>query len=214
MNLTDIFLKLYHQNVKLDVILNSILVQENIRTSFLLEGGDNYDEQTVNILRTNFNFKFTELIMMKTDDGNTHKHVFGMIITKKDTNLPISMYDNKTDTLDITNTTDTVELGKLLSYPCAGDDMRYPDVVRFGLDIYYNGKWDNLMAMMCMKDNIKKLKPLINQIKDCINIINAGLKDKMKIKIKFTKLYTLDMLIKRVLKDKLNKNIIEEIGSI
>ena len=66
MNLSKIFLDLYKQNLPVDIILNSILVRENVRNSFLFESA----------LDTNTfpDFKFVDLIQ--------NNYFIGKLITK------------------------------------------------------------------------------------------------------------------------------------
>ena len=208
MNLSKIFLDLYHKNIELDVIVNSILVYENVRNSFLLElGSKNYDT-TIDILLNTF--KIFKPVILKDKD-----HIYGILITKNNTEIPSKYTTEEKNIFDITNMTDShKDLGIFLSYPCAGDDWNSPDFF-LNIDVLYEKHSAQLIGMACTRNkNISALKDFINQIKKCIESINSGLKKPIKIKVSFNKKYTIDDIIKYYLSGKINKTISKEIQTI
>ena len=210
MNLSNIFLTMYKKNIELDVIINSILVYENIRNSFLLELHSKNYEKTLDVLKKIFKtFKFIILKSKIYSDDTIH----GTLITKNTTKIPPE-YHKENNVFDITNMTDTTDLGIFLSYPCAGDDMRRPDFF-LNIDVHYDKDWNQLIGMACVKrKNFTSLKNFLNQIKKCIESINIHLEIPIKIKISFDKAYTFDNIIKLYSSNKINKKIIAEILQI
>ena len=210
MNLSNVFLDLYHKNIELDVILNSILVYENVRNSFLLEVGyKNYDT-TVDILMNTF--KIFKPVLLK-DKIDSKDHIYGTLITKKNTQIPSKYATEEKDVFDITNMTDSTDLGIFLSYPCAGDDANADFF--FFINVGYEKSSAQLIGMACTRNkNISALKDFINQIKKCIGSINQGLKKPIKNKVSFEKKYSYDDIIKYYLSGKINKTITKKIQEI
>ena len=210
MNLSNIFLDMYNKNIDLDVIINSILVYEDVRNSFLLELHSKNYGKTIDVLKNTFKtFKFI-ILQSKIDSGD---NIYGTLVMKNTTEIP-SAYRGENNVFDITDMEDThTDLGIFLSYPCAGD-IHHPDFF-LNIDVKYDKNWTQLIGMACIKrKNFTSLKNFLNQIKKCIESINSHLKIPIKIKISFNKAYTFDDIIKLYSSNKINKKIIAKILQI
>ena len=222
MDLSKIFLELYDKNVEVDVIINSILVYENIRKSFLLELHSKKYDATLQIIKQTFkNLKF---IILKSKieplyniygtlitQPETFDNIYGTLITKNGTEIPSAYITEEKDVYDITNMSDSKDLGEFLSYPCAGDDMKQKGYV-FRMNVNYDNEKYYLISMICSKNKmLTPLKNFINKITKCMKLINIDLKNPIKIKISFEKMYTVNEIINNYLSGKKNKTLTHHI---
>lgn len=134
--------------IKLDIVLNAILVNENIRPAMLIQP-QNEDEETGNDKKTKFIIdelkkNFPELIF-----SENYQQYQGIIVSKT------KSYDGQTISLD--------KMGEILGYPCYENFTKLNrELPYYSIDVVVkekNGKTKKLFANVCKDDQyINKFK--------------------------------------------------------
>lgn len=152
----------------LSLAIYPILVEEDIRQSFLIEYDNVYNvnpESLEKYYEEFFNFNY-----IKTE--------WGIFITKK-----------KELSFDIHNYTDK-EMGEFLSYPCAGD-INGGREYRFEIILSNESNNEQLVGMVCKVNKSPELENFIAGIKSIVDLVDHNI----KFQVVFEKLYEFDTLI-------------------
>jgi hypothetical protein len=159
MNLSKIFNDVYDIDKNLSNAINSILVIDNKRKSYIPES---YDKET--------NKKYKNILTKYFDVKNIDNFLF---VTNKVGG--VNYYDAKNDK----------DLGEMLSYPCSGEHLDFKNR-KYVYTIYVINKGESmdeikyknenvLMAVICINKNDKIFKKLVDDFQQSTDKINKNL---------------------------------------
>jgi hypothetical protein len=190
-------------------VLNSILVNENVRPSMLVQPAD-YNEATGKDPRTKSIIEAIKTQFPELQFSEDYKTNQGVIISKKN-------YNGRKDI-------SLERMGEILGYPCYQDFNNIdPETVSYSINIYVkqkNSKITQLFANICKDDtNIEKFKSFANKAKialdkeDYKDILDGFEIDTVDVEIK--KIVPTQLIIRHLIENKtLEQDEIDKIQNI
>lgn len=184
-----IFLEMFNKIKDMDIVINMLLVKNDVRKSFMIQEFGKYKSKK-------YVDKIIKILQSYYPIMTSLKVFSGILIYKNTTNIP-PQFKNNTYT--------EKEIGELLSYPCAGDNVNKRN---YGINFYlqYKKQEYEIFGMMCEKQDNKNLIKFIENTKKFISSLDLN----MRLKINIKKIHTIQSIIDIMLKSEPIDNKLKE----